>query len=411
MSYTNSSLVSYTNISPNKNTPRNHVIDTISIHVYVGQASVESMGSYFAKPSVMASSNYGIGTDGRIGLFVEEKDRSWCTSSESNDNRAVTIECASDRTHPYAVNDKVFDSLIKLVADICKRNDIKELKWQGDKSLIGQVDKQNMTVHRWFKNKACPGQYLYDKHGEIAAAVNAILNPTVAKTALYRVQVGAYTKKTNADAMLAKVKKAGFDTYLAQIDGMYKIQVGAYSNKANADAMLVRVKGAGFTAFITTQGGTGAPSSAQDKKTTSSTAASKPSTSTTAKPSTSTASKPTTAAKPASKPAATQTKLTAKQVAEQIVKGQGNWGTGQTRINNLKAKGYNPTEVQNIVNQIMSGKKPTTAASPKKTATQVAKEIVKGVGGWGNGNTRKQRLKAAGYNPDEVQKIVNKLLG
>ena len=171
----NSSLVSYTKISPNKTSPRNHAIDTITIHCYVGQASVESMGGWLCNPAAKASANYGIGVDGRIGMFVEEKDRSWCSSSSSNDNRAITIECASDKTDPYAINDKVYNSLIKLCADICKRNGIKELKWKADKSLIGQVDKQNMTVHRWFKNKACPGEYIYSRLGKIASEVNALL--------------------------------------------------------------------------------------------------------------------------------------------------------------------------------------------------------------------------------------------
>lgn len=109
-------------------------------------------------------------------MYCEEKDRSWCTSSSSNDNRAITIEVASDTTHPYAVKDAAFNSLIKLCADICKRNNIKELKWKADKGLIGQPDKQNMTVHRWFANKACPGEYLYSRHGLIAAEVNKLLN-------------------------------------------------------------------------------------------------------------------------------------------------------------------------------------------------------------------------------------------
>ena len=168
----NSPLVSYRKISPHKNSPRNHAIDTITIHCYVGQASVESAGSWFSNPNAKCSCNYVIGSDGRIGLIVDEGDRSWCTSSSSNDNRAVTIECASDKTEPYAVNDKVYASLINLVADICKRNNIKELKWQGNKNLIGQVSKQNMTVHRWFANKSCPGEYLYSRHAQIAAEVN-----------------------------------------------------------------------------------------------------------------------------------------------------------------------------------------------------------------------------------------------
>lgn len=171
----NSPLVSYTLISPNKNSPRNHKIDTITIHCVVGQLTAEGICACFTSPSVGASCNYGIGTDGRIALCVDEGDRSWCSSSSSNDNRAVTIECASDKTHPYAINDAVYKSLIKLCADICKRNGIKELKWKADKSLIGQVDKQNMTVHRWFANKACPGDYIYNRLGQIADEVNALL--------------------------------------------------------------------------------------------------------------------------------------------------------------------------------------------------------------------------------------------
>lgn len=171
----NSSMVDYISISPNRTSPRNHKIDTITIHCVVGQLSVERLGSVFEPRSRKASCNYGIGSDGRIGMYVEEKDRSWCSSNASNDHRAITIECASDTTHPYAINDKVYKSLIELCADICKRNNIKELKWKADKSLIGQVDKQNMTVHRWFANKACPGDYIYNRLGMIAKEVNASL--------------------------------------------------------------------------------------------------------------------------------------------------------------------------------------------------------------------------------------------
>ena len=129
----NSTLVSYTKISPNRNSPRNHAIDRISIHCVVGQCSVETLGNIFAPTSREASCNYGIGADGRVGMYVEEKDRSWCTSSGANDHRAVTIECASDTTHPYAVNDKAYATLIKLCVDICKRNGKSKLLWFGDK--------------------------------------------------------------------------------------------------------------------------------------------------------------------------------------------------------------------------------------------------------------------------------------
>lgn len=175
----NSSLVSYTKISPNRTSPRNHKIDTISIHCAVGQFTAKELLnlSHFAKYDAKkgSSCNYAIGHDGSIGMGVEEKDRSWCTSSRSNDHRAITIEVASDTTDPYRVTDKAYKALINLLVDICKRNNIKELKWKADKSLIGQVDKQNMTVHRWFANKACPGDYLYDRHSRIAKEVNTRL--------------------------------------------------------------------------------------------------------------------------------------------------------------------------------------------------------------------------------------------
>lgn len=178
MAYTNSSLVTYKRISPNKTSPRNHEIDCITIHCIVGQWTAKQGCDYFATTDRECSANYVVGKDGSIGLSVEEKDRSWCSGNRANDHRAITIEVASDTTHPYAVTDKALNALIELIADICKRNNIKELKWKGDKSLIGQVDKQNMTVHRWFENKTCPGDYLYNKHSYIAEQVNKKLGTT-----------------------------------------------------------------------------------------------------------------------------------------------------------------------------------------------------------------------------------------
>ena len=169
----NSPLVSYTKLSPNHSGKRKHAIDTISIHCMAGNLSVEACGNLFAKSEKQASSNYGIGSDGRIALYVDEANRSWCTSSSSNDNRAITIEVANSvAKDPWPVSDAAYKSLINLLVDICQRNNIPKLLWQGDKSLIGQVDKQNMTVHRWFAAKACPGDWLYNRHGQIAAEVN-----------------------------------------------------------------------------------------------------------------------------------------------------------------------------------------------------------------------------------------------
>ncbi len=173
----NSKLVSYTRISPHKSSPRNHAIDTVTVHCVVGQCSVESLGNEFAKPTKYASSNYGIGYDGRVGMYVEESDRSWCSSSPDNDNRAITIEVASETVAPYAVNDKAFKSLIDLLVDICQRNGIEKLVWSESKDeRVYHENGCNMTVHRDYANKSCPGDYLYNRMGEIAEKVNRILD-------------------------------------------------------------------------------------------------------------------------------------------------------------------------------------------------------------------------------------------
>lgn len=192
----NSPLVSYTKLSPNTWGARNHKIDTITIHCVVGQCTIESLGGIFANKSRKASSNYGIGKDGKIGLFVPEDKASQCSSNKANDERAITIEVASDTTHPYAINDAAYNALVRLCADIAKRNGMGTLKWKADKSLIGQVDKQNMTVHRWFANKACPGDYIYERLGKIAAEANRIngsstSTPTTAPAAPAKGQNGS----------------------------------------------------------------------------------------------------------------------------------------------------------------------------------------------------------------------------
>ena len=261
----NSPLVSYTKISPNKSSPRNHKIDTVTIHCVVGQCSVETLGNVFAPTSRQASSNYGIGYDGRIGMYVEEKDRSWCSSNAANDNRAITIEVASDTKEPYAVNAKAYAALIDLLVDICKRNGIKELVWSTNKAdRVNHKNGCNMTVHRDYANKSCPGTYLYERHAQIASEVNKRLGSTNIKPApekpsggLYRVQTGAFKSKANADAMLAKVKAKGFDTYMVKVGDLYKIQVGTFKVKANAEATLKKLQAAGFSGFITTEQGAG----------------------------------------------------------------------------------------------------------------------------------------------------------
>lgn len=325
----NSPLVTYTKLSPNHSGARTHAIDRITPHCVVGQLSAAGICGCFPAGRD-ASCNYAIGTDGDVGLCVEEVNRSWCSSSNANDQRAVTIECASDRSEPYAMNSKVYATLVNLCVDICKRNGKNKLLWFGDKNKsLNYSPKSNemvLTVHRWFANKSCPGNWLYTRMGNLAAEVTNRLTggtsnqgggnvPSDGKT-LYRVQTGAFSKKANADALVAKLKSKGFGTYMVVSGDLYKVQVGAYSVKANAKAQMKKLKNAGFDAFITTQSGTAAS--------------------------------------------------------------QGN---------------------------------PTV----KKSAAEIAKEIYNGTcsdprwSTWGNGSTRSQRLKQAGYDPVAVQKEVNKL--
>ena len=176
MAYTNSSMVTYTKLSPNHSGQRTHSIDRITPHCVVGQCSVETLGNIFYPTSRQASCNYGIGADGRVGMYVEEKNRSWCSSSNANDQRAVTIECASDTTEPYAFKDIVYRTLVKLCVDICKRNGKTKLLWLGDKTkTLGynpKSDEMVLTVHRWFANKSCPGNWMYGRMGELAQKVN-----------------------------------------------------------------------------------------------------------------------------------------------------------------------------------------------------------------------------------------------
>lgn len=183
----NSPLCTYTLISPNRTHPRNHAIDTITIHCFVGQVTAKRGCEIFQNATKQASCNYVVGKDGSIGLCVDERDRSWCTggtlsvngmTGKMNDHRAVTIEVACEPAHPYAVTAAAYEALVRLVADIAKRNGMGKLKWRGDKSLVGKPAEQNMTVHRWFARKACPGDYLYERMGEIARRANEINYPT-----------------------------------------------------------------------------------------------------------------------------------------------------------------------------------------------------------------------------------------
>ena len=207
MTYTNSPLVAYTKLSPNHSGQRTHSIDRITPHCVVGQLSAESICGCFINTSRQASCNYGIGKDGRVSLCVEEKNRSWCSSSRENDQRAITIECASDNYHPYAMTDAVYSSLIKLCTDICKRNGKTKLLWLADKNktlnYTPAADEMVLSVHRWFAAKSCPGDWLYARLGDLAAKVTAVLG-TPAVPVATGLQATALKTLTDAESV-AKV--------------------------------------------------------------------------------------------------------------------------------------------------------------------------------------------------------------
>lgn len=247
----NSVYACYRKISPNRTVGRSHKIDTITIHCMAGDLSIEECGDLFAKSSTGASSNYGIGSDGRVAVYVDEKERSWCSSNRDNDMRAVTIEVANIKNKDgkyapdYLVSAKAYASLIDLLVDICKRNKIDSLKWKADPSLIGNVSEQNMTVHRWFKNKECPGKYLYDHMGDIADAVNSRLC-----NVKYRVQVGSFKRRVGAVARVSELVNLKYDAFIREENGKFTVQAGVFSDRKHASELAGELKQWGFPAKI-----------------------------------------------------------------------------------------------------------------------------------------------------------------
>lgn len=287
-----------------------------------GNLSVEACGEVFQTTTRQASSNYGVGSDGKIGLYVPENRRAWTSSSRDNDSVAVTIEVANNGGAPnWPVSDKALESTIALCVDICRRNGIAKLNFTGDKT-------GNLTMHKWFSNTLCPGPYLESKFPYIAEEVNRRLLGGKTETATpntpkeekpvsapsggvtYRVQVGAYNSKATAEARKKKVESAGFaDVYIAVVDGaLYRVQVGGYGTKTEADKQLAELKKKGFTGFVTTLSGK------IEGQTT------------------------------------TETK-SVERIAQEVVWGL--WGNGADRKNKLTAAGYDYNEVQNLVNKLM----------------------------------------------------------
>lgn len=250
----NSPLVQYVRLSPNHGGLRKGKISKITIHHMAGVLSVETCGDIFANPQRYASSNYGIGHDGRIALYLDEKYHPWTSSNWYNDDVAVTIEVSNSALGGlWPVSDYVFNRLIELVTDICKRNGIKELVYTGN-------DKGNLTLHKFFFATACPGPYLEARMPLIAKLVNEKLKPApiiTPPTTLYRVQVGAFGVYDNAVRMSNQLKAKGFDTMIVKVGTLFKVQTGAFGVYSNAVNQMNKLKSLGYSdAFITDTSGT-----------------------------------------------------------------------------------------------------------------------------------------------------------
>ena len=248
----NSKYVTYTRLSPNCS-ERTAPISKITIHhMAVVGGTLEGVGARFADPNSYASANYAIDSEGRVALYVDESKRSWCSSSSRNDNVAITVECANSGGSPdWPISDKCYAKLIDLCVDICERNGITELNYTGDAT-------GNLTRHNMFTPTACPGPYLQSKFPDIAKAVNQRLMgapETPEPTVLYRVQLGAFAVKENAERLLNQLRAVASDAFIVQVNGLYKVQVGAFSIKANAEKLAERLENQGYSTYITTVGG------------------------------------------------------------------------------------------------------------------------------------------------------------
>lgn len=310
----NSTLISYTHLSPNKGiwnddgtyyADRNSEIRKITVHHWamVG-ASLEDVCASFANPARGASANYVIDSDGRIALCVEEKYRAWSSGDVINDGQAINIEVANDGGAPdWHVSDAAWDSLVRLCADICRRNPvIGKLNYTGDAS-------GNLTTHDMFQATLCPGPYLKGRMGELAEEVNRLLDEPEEEV-YYRVQVGAFSEKNGALRMKDLVEAAGFETYMIKADGYYKIQVGAFEKRENAEGLLEKIEKAGFSAFITKKSGEAVPEDA---------------------------------------PEVIEKSLD--EIAREVIRGD--WGNGAERVQRLTAAGYDAGAVQGRVNALL----------------------------------------------------------
>lgn len=233
-----------------KSNERVEKISKITIHHMAGQIGAEACARMHRDGTREASANYYIGPDGTICAGVSEDRRAWTSSSNWNDQRAITIEVSNNSGAPnWTISDASYKALIKLCADICKRYNIVP-------AYTGHTD-ATLTVHNMFSATACPGPYLMRLHqnGQIQNDIKKAMGnqpaPQPQPTGkLYRVQVGAFKKKGNADNLAKKLKAQGYDVIVKKVGDLYKVQCGAFSKKENADALYKKLVKDGYKPFI-----------------------------------------------------------------------------------------------------------------------------------------------------------------
>ncbi len=294
----NSELISGTLLSPFCTAGRTNITKITPHHAVMVNASAMDIARVFQYKQ--ASANYCLGNSGDIVLSVDEKNRPWTSSSSWNDNRAVTIEIANSGGEPdWKISAAAWDSLVNLCVDICKRNGMDELVFTGDET-------GSLTMHKMFAATRCPGEYLTEKMPQLAKEVTAKLaneDPKPEEQTIYRVQVGAFSSKENAQNFEKELESKGYDTYIIKVNNIYKVQAGAFSVKKNAESLCAKLKADGYDAFITENEVTQVIES--DKKSND-------------------------------------------EIANEVI--QGKWGVGQDRVSRLEAAGYDYDEIQQIVN-------------------------------------------------------------
>ena len=220
-------------------------IEMVALHHMAGVLSAEQCGRIFQQSGRGASANYGIGYDGKIGLYVDEYNTAWANSNWDSNCKSVSIELSNSSVGgDYPVSDTVLNKAIDLITDIFKRNNLGKC-----------VKGQNLVWHSMYSSTYCPGDYIRGKLDYIVDKVNEKLglnsnSGTSSNDNLYRVQAGAFSKKENADNLANEIKNKGVDTCIITEDGLYKVQCGAFENVDNAKNIAKTLNNMGYDTYI-----------------------------------------------------------------------------------------------------------------------------------------------------------------